>query len=281
MKIGTNTISSLKIGSTDISEVRIGSTLVWSAFTYDPDALAYFTANTAITLESDKLAIDALYKGLKADGIYTKIRALYVPIWSSATNNKWNLINPVDSNAAYRLVFNGGIIHSSTGCDPNGVNAYANTFYTPSSITSAHLSIYSRENTNASGTQIDIGCVSNAGNRHFLSAGLTGTTDPVVAFGDPLSGYVATNSQGFYTGTLNGSNTKTFKGGLLQDIKIVSTISTPFAGSISLFATVNTVGYFSNRELSFASMGDGLTDAEVLAFYNRTQALMTYFGINV
>jgi hypothetical protein len=38
---------------------------------------------------------------------------------------------------------------------------------------------------------------------------------------------------------------------------------------------------FSNRELAFASIGDGLTDAEALAFYNAVQTFNTTLGRQV
>ena len=50
------------------------------AVLFDADALAYITANTAITSTADKNAINTFYSGLKSDGIYTKIKAMYLPI---------------------------------------------------------------------------------------------------------------------------------------------------------------------------------------------------------
>ncbi len=79
------------------------------AVAYDTDAQAYFTANTAITSAADKNAINTFYLGLKSDGIYTKIKAMYLPLWSTATNNKWNLVNPLDTNGAFRLTFATGM----------------------------------------------------------------------------------------------------------------------------------------------------------------------------
>ena len=129
--------------------------------TYDADALAYFTANTAITSDADKNAINTFYSGLKTDGVYSKINAMYLPLWSSATANKWNLINPVDTNGGYRLTFSTGWTHASTGMTPNGTSAYADTFLSTSvtGLNTGHLSYYSRTNTTITG--IEMGALKN------------------------------------------------------------------------------------------------------------------------
>ena len=42
-----------------------------------------------------------------------------------------------------------------------------------------------------------------------------------------------------------------------------------------------TVAYYSNKECAFASIGDGLTDAEALALYNAVNAFQVTLGRNV
>jgi len=60
-----------------------------------------------------------------------KIKALYPFVGGTASTHKFNFINPSDTDAAFRLVFNGGFTHSASGCQPNGTNGWANTFLTP------------------------------------------------------------------------------------------------------------------------------------------------------
>jgi len=67
----------------------------------------------------------------------------------SAFANKFNLINPLDTDAAHRYVFNGGITHGSTGIIPNGSSGYADTkvnSLSHLSNTNNHFAIYSRSN---------------------------------------------------------------------------------------------------------------------------------------
>ncbi|MGA1049840.1 MAG: hypothetical protein ACO3UU_17695, partial [Minisyncoccia bacterium] len=96
---------------------------------------AFFTAEAGagVTLsDTEKTAINTLVVNLKAANIWTKMKALYPFIGSTATSQKFNLINPADTNAAFRLSFQGGWTHSSTGALPNGTNAYAETYIIPS-----------------------------------------------------------------------------------------------------------------------------------------------------
>lgn len=105
-----------------------------------------------------KNAVNQLVINLKAANIWTKMKAIYPMIGGTATTHKFNLKNPADTNAAFRLNFVGGWTHSSNGATPNGTNAYADTYLSPSTqlnLTSTHLSYYSRTDVNL--TQVEIG----------------------------------------------------------------------------------------------------------------------------
>jgi len=158
MKIGSLDITNCKIGSVQVNEVRIGSTLVWSFVSFDPDAQAFITA-AAITNPIQQNAINQLVLDLKAYSIWTKFKALYPFVGGTATTHKYNLKNPLDTNAAFRLVFNGGWTHSANGALSNGTNGYADTFLNPSislSQNSTNLSYYSRTNTDGNTSEIGV-----------------------------------------------------------------------------------------------------------------------------
>lgn len=250
---------------------------------YDTDAQAYFTANTAITSDADKNAINTFYLGLKSDGIYTKIKAMYLPIWSSATANKWNLVNPQDTNGAFRLTFSTGWSYTSSGMTPT--NAFADTYLIPSTDLTqdnAHLSFYS--GTNSVGNHFEMGA----------SGSPTTGTNSIVLYsrftGDVFAGRVNaltntqatnTNSQGFYITSRLVSNTQQiFKNGTKTSSSVTSTGRS--ANSINIGRWNNPSGtlYYSNKQCRFSSIGEGLTDTEATNFTNNVNALMTYFGIN-
>ena len=119
-----------------------------AAAALDPAASAFISA-AGITDATQISAINNLVVGMKSDGIWTKMKAIYPFVGGTATAHKWNLKDPRDLDAAFRLVFNGGWTHSSTGATPNGTNGYADTkFNANTNLTNGnfHLSFYSRTN---------------------------------------------------------------------------------------------------------------------------------------
>jgi hypothetical protein len=95
----------------------------------DSDAGAFITAAN-ITELTQKSAINNLVIGLKDDNIWSKFKAIYPFVGGTASSHKFNLRDPRDSNDAYRLNFNGGWTHDARGIKGNGINTYADTFYT-------------------------------------------------------------------------------------------------------------------------------------------------------
>jgi len=136
----------------------------------DPDAQAFITV-AGITDPTQQSAINTLVVGFKDDGLWTKMKAIYPIVGGTATTHKYNLKDPRDLDAAFRLQFNGGITHSSTGVLPNGTNGYANTFFIPSvqiaNADSFHFSMYSR--TNGAWTNSDIGVIEYDGDENYIA----------------------------------------------------------------------------------------------------------------
>jgi hypothetical protein len=246
--------------------------------TTDPDAQAFITA-AAITDPTQQAAIDNLVKGLKSDNIWTKMKAIYPFVGGTASTHKWNLKDPRDLDAAFRLVFNGGWTHSSTGATPNGTNGYADTYLIASSVLSlnnAHLSFYSRTNTITN--NYDIGCAQSAYG-YLLALSLKGDlvdsynfVNDLIPFGIPVA-----DSLGLQTiSRITNSEVKINKNAISRQTLIKNSTQIPahnvFIGALSLGGTA---ARFSNRQVAFSTIGDGLTDTEAANLYTRVQAYQT------
>jgi len=157
-----------------------------------------------ITSFQQASAVNTLVTDLKAAGIWTKMKAIYPFVGGTATSHKFNLKDPRDLDAAYRLVFNGGWTHSSTGALPNGTTAYADTKLVPSSILtlgSFHHSTYSR--TTWSVSAIMGGCNdNNSPQRYLLMSNPNGTTLGNIIFNTSLSPFTSpiNNTRGLMMG---------------------------------------------------------------------------------
>ena len=248
----------------------------------DPDAQAFITASGISG--TNATAINQLVIDLKAGGVWTKGKAFYPMVGGTATTCKFNLKDPRDLDAAYRLAFIGGGTFSNNGYLPNGVNAYADTFLAPSTApltnNSTHVSIYSR--TNSMSIATDIGSVTGSGliniNTRYNDGNLFADQ---YNFSTNRITIANANSQGFYISTRTSSTVfKLFKNNA-QFGSTVTNVSTPnitLVTSKIYISALNNNGVavnFSNRQLAFASIGDGLTDAEALALYNAVQNFNT------
>jgi hypothetical protein len=245
--------------------------------TTDPDAQAFITA-AAITEPTQQAAINTLVVDLKGYSIWSKFSALYPMVGGTASTHKFNLKDPRDLNAAFRLVFNGGWTHSSTGATPNGTNGYADTYYIPSvnltNINSNHISYYSR--TNATGG-IEMG------------GGPVPLVDLLVKGGEQMwqmantAFYpLQTDSRNFLINTRTGANLFKF----IKNGSVVTT-STGAAGTtkpnVSYYLGKRNFpgGPWSTKECAFASIGDGLDDTEAANLYTAVQAFQTALNRNV
>jgi len=252
----------------------------------DADAQAFIDA-AGITDATQQSAINTLVTDLKGYGIWSKMKAIYPFVGGTSSTHKWNLKDPRDLDAAFRLVFNGGWTHSSTGALPNGTNGWANTFITPNSVFSsnnAHGSFYSRSNT-AQSQRTSFGCYDTAGQPNFtLALNYNVTLKMFTVLGDnnyPLSGITNTDTRGFYSTSRTANNSLILKkNGLTVGSNTNTVIVNSFPSTKTLvISAINTTGFnvaeFDNKQVAFTSFGDGLTDTEAANFYTAVQAYQT------
>lgn len=277
MKIGTTPIISVKSGTTAIQKVYSGTNLIWSAF--DSDAQAFITA-AAITDLTQQNAINQLVVDLKGYGLWSKMKALYPFVGGTASTHKFNLKDPRDLDAAYRLVFSGGWTHSSNGALPNGTNGFANTKLTPSSsltLNSTHISAYSRT---LSGTGYLFGC-SNVGlsNRTLWQMGGTSYVSLFTAPGDYFA-YGSANTRKLLI--LNRTASNLSNAWENNTKKATSTNASTNRTTVPIYLSASndngSTTNYANVQLAFSSIGDGLTDTEAANLYTSVQAFQTTLG---
>jgi hypothetical protein len=250
----------------------------------DADAQAFIDA-AGITDATQQSAVNQLVLDLKSANIWTKMKAIYPIVGGTASTHKWNLKDPRDLDAAFRLTFATGWTHASTGMTPNGAT-YANTYLVPSSaitLNSVHISYYSRTNiTPAAST--DIGSWTNTSTNYTLLA--LGTTLGSYAglqqtsFSDyPV--FADADSRGFYMATRTSSSLSSiYKNGVLKDTS-AQTSTGNGTNSFYIGSGNGNNPNYSTKQCAFASIGDGLTDAEAANFYTAVQNYQTTLGRNV
>jgi hypothetical protein len=242
---------------------------------YDVNAQAFINAS-GVTDITTIYAVNDLVISMKADGTWTKMKAIYPFVGGTATTHKFNLKDPRDLDDAFRLTFFGGWTHSSNGVLPNGTNAYADTFLTPSTsltLNSTHISIYSRVNIANAGSDIGSSNI-NFANGLYISPRFTDNRSYTRINGGSIE-YSGANSLGYFVGTRTSSTlSKLFLNNTLKTSGGLSNGLNDFSLNIGALNNAG-VRTFSNRQLAFSTIGDGLTDTEASNLYTRVQAFQT------
>ena len=245
-----------------------------------------FIDSSGITNQTEKDAICTLVKQLKDSSLWTSMLAIYPFVGGTASSSKWNLVNPVNSNSAFRLDFFGGWTFASTGAKPNGINAYAITYFVPinswASDTSISFGYYSTTNTSAA--QVEMGIDAGAG-YILLELNTSGTT--YLRANIPIflgtTSFADANSLGFYVGSrISSTQEKCFKNGVLKATGVFPKGSFAADSRPIYLAAWNTPPstplYYSSKNCTFSFIANGLTDAKIATLYNIVLAFNTTLG---
>lgn len=260
------------------NRTRTGNVQDWmvpSFFTYDADALAFINASGISNL-TQKFAINFLTVGLKENGIWTSSTGIYPVVGGTAFSHKFNLKNPADTDAAFRLSFSAGWTHSDTGMTPNGTSAWADTFIVPStdlSTDSIYVSYYSRSNVGESNTNA-LGCASpSPGFADRLGIRIRRATNKLAglmsnATAADIIEYDNTDSLGFYVFTSVGTARAMYKNGVILSSVVTTSLGTQAPNvSISIAAENRSTGpvVFDNKECAFCAIGTQLTNSQAVS----------------
>lgn len=254
----------------------------YTAPVYDADAVSYLQAagvdsldttiyypSTAqqITGKAIYEAFDVFVKAGKSAGWWAKMAAIYPLILNTAASQKWNLKDPRDLDAAYRLTFAGTITRSAFGMQGDGASGYANSYFNPRPLVglTSPFAYGANISLSANGFKVDMGANAGGGVEYFI-----GENNATVLNSLGLSTSTVLDD---YKGFIQSITTAT---GLafVKDGAQFASAPTPFSGShpdaiMYLLALNfnNAPGFYSARRLDFAYFANtGLTVAEASTF---------------
>ncbi len=235
----------------------------------DADAQT-FIDSAGITDPVQIAAICTLVKDMKDSSVWTPMKAIYPFIGGTAASHKWNLKDPRNLDAAFRLTFTGGWTHSSTGAKPNGTNGYANTFLIPSTTLSANsvsVSYYSRDS--VVGVKEAVAAFNGGGQeiQLFFNNGSTGDiTFDAYAVSQRITSNTG-NTKGYFIGSRSSSTSvAVYKNGISLATKTTTDGTLP---TVSFYISAANTGVtpilFNDAETAFSTISDGLTANQVRA----------------
>lgn len=285
-------LSQPSIGGGLMGRAYVGGQLAYGTLPgpTDPDAIAFLNA-TGITDKTIQTAIDNLVISLKDYNIWSYFYALYPFVGGTETTHKYNLIDPQDTDGAYRLTFVGsGWTHNSNGITGDG-NTVAKTHFdigTGATTNDFHMSIYNRTDLNEN--KYDMGVFVAPNDTGLITRGYDATGRFYATFGT-TSGYTFTSNsdaRGHYIANRNPLTTSV-SDGYKNGTNVFSQSQThakPTGKSLGIGASNRDTppteeGTSASKNYALASFGEGFTDVEAANFYTAVQAFQTELGRNV
>ena len=253
---------------------------------FDADAATYLNAvlvagGTGIT-STVSAATNTMFVSLKSAGLYTKIEALYPFLGGTTNSTKWNAKNPVDTNAAYRITWGGGITYTQAkGVIGNGTSGVGNTNWVESGTTTGNTTLaFFISQTGTTG--FELGRQYGGGWLFLQSSSGTNTRGGI----DTSLLYTltaTTNAQAInFFGLTRTNNTQVSfvrAGGGVQTITQNTNAGTS-PSSLGILAALGFGGY-TNRGLGSAVIGVGMTTTELGNLRDIITTFNTTLGRNI
>ena len=247
--------------------------------TYDSDAVAYMTA-AGITNVLMKNAVNTVVVDLKFYGIWAKLYAIYPFLGGTALSHKWNLKNPLNTNAAFRLNYTGTIVHDANGFKGNGVNGFADTNFIPNNYLSFDIGSFGIYiNNSIAGSALKYhGCI--GGSRRFFIVPFGTTNNFVTGLnGFPQTGTAVFTSLGVIIANRENAT---------QQQNVKNTTNTIYSNNASGVSSVSaflgalnnegTPNFYNDHRLAFAFIGGALTVSDTLNLSNIMHTFNTTLG---
>lgn len=238
-----------------------------------------FLLVTGITDPLISTALSDMEDELIKYNLIDKLVALYPFVGGNEHSHRHNFIDL----SKYNIEFTTGITHDSSGITGDGSNGYGDTGYNveTSSVdrNSIHISLYQRNNIAEQKTQI--GASNNSGGcglaiftRYPNNESYGQTYNPSTLKISPSS-----DSRGFFLSTRTTSNSSTFYR-IHNDQKSSSTsksnTSSTVSGNVYVLGNgTNKLFNYSSANLSFATIGLGLSEEDVDNLYLVVQKFQT------
>lgn len=250
---------------------------------------AFITAAN-ITDPTQQTAITNLVVALYSSSLWDKMTALYPFVGGTATSHKYNLKDPRDSDDAYRIIFNGGWTHNSSGITGDGSTGYADTRAATNTTAipdnKAHWSLYNKTLDNGRTTYTGVfdypgpftffGYANNSFGR--VGVGLQNFYYFNDSPGPPLPA-----TTGFYNGSIITRNNGTIykNGASIQSFSGLTNYSNQFNFYLGAMWFNGGASNFNNVTLALASLGNDLTATDAANYYTAVQAFQTTLGRQV
>ncbi len=263
------------------SDWSVSDQFTWSGV--DSDATA-FIAKVELSDALDTTQENAIYDlvgDLKTLGLWAKLHCIYPFIGGSANAHKWNLKDPQDTNEAFRLTWHGTVTHNANGVTGNGTDGHARPRFNQTddgATDNESFGVYSR--TNSQGGLTEIGVIENYGSQLNLRSNVNKITSRAQT--GTLGQTSNSDSRGFFAVSRTQSSQYIVQKDATPTTETISSAGRETRDFFILARNnAGTADNFSNRNIAFAFIGDGLTSTELGNLNTAITDFQTSLGRNV
>lgn len=189
---------------------------------YDADAQAFFTSVEGggdILTDAQKDAVNQLVLDLKGYSLWTSMVAIYPYVGGTATAHKWNLKDPRDLDAAFRITWGSAVNHGALGVKgtENDSNSHGDTHYNSDTQGDTGFTVGMYINDGLATTPLSVydwGAFDGT-NDTMITLGFNNTSTKYAAFNGTT--YASTNggtyTKSFFAGSNDNTNTTIWQNG--------------------------------------------------------------------
>jgi hypothetical protein len=243
-------------------------------FVYDTDAQAFFTGSE-ITDTVQKTAINDLVIALKKDSLWNKFVALYPMVGGNSASTSFNLKDPRNVDAAYRITWHGSPDFKTTGVTCLTSADWGDTHLVDTVLlyNNSSISYYSGTANQTAG--YDMGCSNSSYPFNIMAIYENFTLDIVNTWFNAYGStqYQPTTTVGLFTNSSTTDKVTRYDNGVA-----VGNYNAPDSAYTHSVITIGQVTDDENmglRECRLAAIGSGLSDAQALTFYNLVKTFET------
>ena len=268
----------------------------------DADAFAFVEA-AGIGDQTQQAAVNTLVVGLKINNLWSKMQVIYPFLGGNAYAHKFNLKDPRDLDAAFRIKFFGAVTHNNLGVSASAAGYGDTGFYPLANFTnissSIHATIYMSSGSANGSIFTDAATQWNQAYRtldispvRIGEENSTGVYAAISAYSTiNYSNIIDMNVAGASTGLdrtglwvatrTSGTLATAYRRSTAQNFTITSTnafVSPSLNQSMRLFRSYTNNGATAGGLFTFASLGTGLQTSEIDTLYTLVTAYNSTLG---
>lgn len=277
----SNLIRCIVTASNNYGSAKAGSNSIIP--TLDPAAAAAFVAAGLVDTSQQVLLNTAIVSAKQAGLFGPTCLALYPFVGGTTNRHKINYKNPADTDAAYRILFAGGVTHNANGITGNGISGFGNTFIVPNTALTNNnctVMVYSRTNTDATTWEINARNNDNSNSLGIICSGASANTFHQANDGS-LTAFVNSLKTGLWAVVRTGGLKILYQNGIQR---LVSTLAATGRSTnpINLLRASGGTAAFSSKNICFAAVyNEDLNATQQAALYTIVQTLQTGLGRQV